>query len=121
MADTPLYKVFFSRQNILHINSSIIDTVLNQLNIQIQPQNETSIQVLMLRVLDTMRPNMYDKNLLDKLNKEVVRQAFAQIKPQVLNYVFHQKNLGKLPTPMALPRNVRATGLKTGIMSIGTS
>lgn len=121
MDKTPLFQAFFSPSNISQINDGIVSAVMSQLNIQIQPQNETSLQILMQRVLDTMRPNMYNISLLSSVNKEVILQAFQQIKPQVLNYVFHQQNLGKLPTPMALPQNVRATGLKTGIMSIGTS
>jgi hypothetical protein len=114
---TQIYQAFFSDQNVSYLQNAIVDAILDQQNIQTQPQNKTSLQVMMQTIFAQLRPS--DISQLNSINQEVVDRAVAYMTPQLKNYKFNQDNMGRLPIPMALPMNVRATGLKTGLMKTG--
>ena len=100
--ETPVSKMFFSKENVNIIHDTIIRKMLMQFNTRISRQSDRDVIALMTTTFN-LHHNFQIKNVNDeisKLNTLVVMEAIDSIKSGILMYEQYIKDASELPTPI---------------------
>ncbi len=113
-AATPLSLAFFSPMNISRIQRDITQAVIKETGYKTEPQNESSILVVMKSVFSKSFSNPYSniEEQVQKMNAQTVEDSVGIMKPNVMQNIVYRKNLGTLPQPQDYPGNTSTYGKK---------
>jgi len=109
---------FYSQDNINNIQMMIKAAVNAQLQVDIPPQNQNELLIIMRAV---KIGNQYTMNATTSmLNDQVVGRALAIIKPKLeLARSDRTQLMWESPKPMALPVNMSIKGTRVGQYNVG--
>ena len=116
--ETPLSRQFFSKDNMLHIQCSLIKQVKHETGVVISKQPDSEILTLMTNAMNSYGEFNHESNKqryipteipenLFILNSQVIRGATDTIKKGILHYTQYIKDASSLPVP--IPRGVMST------------
>jgi len=115
--ETPLNVVFFSQDNINHIQKAVRDQVYlmsgNKYNID--KQNEDDIKIIMRSyylMYAKNNPKMISEELED-LNRRTIGYVSGKVYSEVEFYIFYRKDIESFAPPIANPTNVHVYGSRS--------
>ncbi len=112
-----LSHIFFSRQNLNHIQDMIRYEVYNKSNRKyvIDRQSDVALEVIMRSIYLQHSPNLPTqiKEQIQYLDKLVVDWSVEQIIPEVEQYMGYLSEIEYMPMPIELPRNISAKGSRS--------
>jgi hypothetical protein len=110
---TPLYKVFFTEQNIHFLQNKIIEDVKKTSSRTISAQNETDLLIIMRSLYLQHAKNTTDiRKELNDINQYVLDYCVQNINVNIKHYLFYLNSISKLPTPMEHPKYMSPNGLR---------
>lgn len=116
--ETPLNTVFFSVDNINHIQKRIYEQVLlmsgNKYHIDRQNDDEVKIVMRSYYLMFGQNNPLAVAQELDDLNGRVVGYCAAKVFSEVDFHMFYRKDIEDFPAPIANPMNVKIAGTRTG-------
>lgn len=119
-----LSHVFFSRQNLNHIQDMIRFEVYMKSNKKyvIDRQSDVNLEIIMRSIYLQHSPNLPDKikEQIEYLDKLVVDWCVEQIIPEVEQYMGYLSEIEYMPLPIDLPRNLSSKGSR-GLRSVTTT
>jgi hypothetical protein len=100
--------------NISRIQRDITQAVIKETGYKTEPQNESSILVVMKSVFSKSFSNPYSniEEQVQKMNAQTVEDSVGIMKPNVMQNIVYRKNLGTLPQPQDYPGNTSTYGKK---------
>lgn len=121
--ETLTSKAFFSRTNIEHIQTELINNVYKKSNnkYKIGKQNYTELEIIMRSIYlqNTQNLPCNIKEQIDKLNSLVLDYAVPQIIGEVSQYSTYLKDITEAKPIMDRPTNVSIKGEKTLTPNLG--
>jgi len=113
-AATPLSLAFFSPMNISRVQQDLSQAVAKETGYRTEPQNESSLLVVMKSVFSKSYTNPYSniEEQVQKLNAQTISDSVGIMKPNILQNIVYRKNLGTLPAPQEYPGNTSTYGKK---------
>jgi hypothetical protein len=116
--ETPLNAVFFSADNINHIQKGIYEQVLlmSGNKYHIDRQNDDEVKIVMRSYYLMFAENNPAKVAveLEELNKRVIGYCAAKVYSEVDFHMFYRKDIEDFAPPIANPTNVKVYGTRTG-------
>ena len=111
---TPLYKAYFSQNNINHLQNNIIKEVASCSNsYKIGRQDETNLIVIMRSMYLQYATNTGNmEKEIPALNKLVLDYCVHNIISNIKHYLFYLKDISKLPMPLEHSKYMRPDGLQ---------
>jgi hypothetical protein len=115
--ETPLNTVFFSQDNIDHIQQAVRDQVMlmSGNKYKIDKQNEDDIKIVMRSyylMYNKNNPKMVAEELED-LNRRTIGYISGKVFSEVDFHMFYRKDIEQFATPIANPTNVHVYGSRS--------
>lgn len=104
-----LAKVFFSKENIQHLQTELINGVLKKSKntIRIPNQNINNLKIIMRRTFYQYSNNGDNVKLeVHRLNQLVLQSIIPSVYNAAISYQKYRRDVSSLPTPMDRPRQV---------------
>jgi hypothetical protein len=111
---TPLSSAFFSEFNREKIHGDIIQIIKDKTGYVISRQSDQDLQALMRKVyIDLVQdPSTDILNQVDKMNKQVAKEATATISSGMLQQIVYLRDISANPVPLAVPVSTSTYGNK---------
>jgi hypothetical protein len=111
---TPLSSAFFSEFNREKIHGDIIHIIKNKTGYTISRQSDPDLQALMRKVYTDLvqDPNTDILNQVDKMNRQVSKEATATISSGMLQQIVYLRDISANPVPLAVPTSTSTYGNK---------
>ncbi len=117
-SETALNKIFFSQENLDHIQSEVQAQVnaMSGGKYKIDRQNDDDVKIIMRSyylMFGKNDPNFVEREL-QELNSRVIGYASAKIYSEVDFHMFYLKDIQDFAPPIANPMNPHVFGTRTG-------